>query len=190
MKNSKILILTLLMVLMSGVLFSQEKWSLEVRPGVNIPTSDFGDSNIKTGFGFEAAIGYRFMEHLGAYVGWGYNNFKLEDSNFDFDETGYTFGFQFIHSLGTSEKLSYLVRVGGIYNHIELENSDGDIVEDSGHGLGWELGAGINYALGSNWHLRPQIGYRALSRDLELGEITSNIDVNYFVFGVGIAKTF
>tara|TARA_R110002051_G_scaffold325867_1_gene432606 strand:+ start:146046 stop:146618 length:573 start_codon:yes stop_codon:yes gene_type:complete len=190
MKNSIIRVLLLSMVLMSGVLFSQEKWSVEVRPGVNFPISDFGEANIKTGFGFEAAIGYRFMEHLGAYVGWGYNTFKLEDSNFDFDETGYTFGFQFIHPLGTSDKLSYLVRAGGIYNHIEIENSNGAIVEDSGHGLGWELGAGINYELGSNWYFRPQIGYRALSRTIELGEITSNIDINYFVFGVGIAKTF
>ena len=90
------------------------------------------------------------MEHLGAYVDRGYNNFKLEDSNFDFDETGYTFGFQFIHPLETSEKLSYLVRASGIYNQVVLENSDGDNVEDSGHGIGWELGVGINYELGRN----------------------------------------
>lgn len=143
MKKSKFNLMCALLLLMSSMVFTQNNWSVEVRPGINFSTEDFIDTNVKTGFGFEVAVGYRFMEHLGAYVGWGYNNFKIEDSDADFDETGYTFGFQFIHPIGTSEKLSYLVRAGGIYNHIELENSDGDIDEDSGHGLGWEVGAGI-----------------------------------------------
>ncbi|MEY8021800.1 outer membrane beta-barrel protein [Muriicola sp. SD30] len=190
MKNLNIKMLTLAMILISGTLLSQEKWSAEIRPGVNFPTSDFVDAEIKTGFGFEAVLGYRFMEHLGVTAGWGYNTFNLENSSFEFDETGYTFGLQFIHPIGTSEKVSYLLRAGGIYNHLEIENSSGDVVEDSGHGLGWELGAGINYDLGSNWNVRPQLGYRSLSRDIELSDLNSNVDVNYFIFGIGIAKTF
>ena len=177
MKNFKTSIIALSMIMMSATLFSQEKWSLEFRPNIDFPTEDLVDSNIKTGFGFEVAVGYRFMEHLGAYVGWGYNNFNVEDSDVDFDETGYTFGLQFIHPIGTSESLSYLFRAGAIYNHIELEDNDGNLIDDTGHGLGWEVGAGLNYHLGSNWNLRPQIGYRALSRDLDVEGTKLNIDV-------------
>lgn len=190
MKNIKHVLVGVLLLLASNTLFSQNKWSAELRPNIDFPTSEIDNSDIKTGFGFEVAIGYRFMEHLGAYVGWGYNNFQIEDSDADFDETGYTFGFQFIHPIGTSEKLSYLIRAGGIYNHIELEDEDGDLIDDSGHGLGWEVGAGLNYDLDSNWHLRPQISYRALSRDLKLGDSTTNVNINYVAVGVGIVKTF
>ena len=184
------------LLLFSYTSFAQDKWSAELRPKINFATQDLADAELKTGFGAELALGYRFMPHLGAYVGWGWNQFKSDGTSFagtgdtDFEETGYTFGLQFVHPLGTSENLSYLIRVGGIYNHIEVENSAGDITADSGHGIGWELGAGLNVDLGGNWHLRPQVGYRALSRDIEIGTITTDVNLNYIAVGVGIAKVF
>lgn len=187
---------TIVLSLVVFTTFAQDKWSAELRPGVNFATSDLGDAELKTGYGVELALGYRFMPHLGAYAGWGWNQFKSDNNSFagtgdtDFEETGYTFGLQFIHPLGNSDMLSYLVRVGGIYNHIEVENKAGDITADSGHGLGWEIGAGLQVDLGSNWNLRPQIGYRALSRDIEIGTTTTDVDLNYVSFGVGIAKVF
>ncbi|AKA34281.1 Opacity protein [Flagellimonas lutaonensis] len=174
---------------------AQDKWSAELRPNINFATQDIGNADLKTGFGFEAAVGYRFMPHLGAYVGWGWNKFASDTPSFpgtgntDFEMTGYTFGLQFIHPINNSS-LSYLIRAGGIYNHIEVENDAGDITADSDHGLGWEIGAGLQVDLGSNWNLRPQIGYRALSRDIEIGNTTTDVDLNYISFGVGIAKIF
>ena len=174
---------------------AQDRWSVELRPGINFATKDLGNADLKTGVGFEAAVGYRFMEHLGAYAGWGWNKFTTDNPSFlgmgdtDVEETGYTFGLQFIHPINDSP-VSYLVRVGGIYNHIEIENNAGNITADSGHGLGWEVGAGVNVALGSNWNLRPQLGYRALSRDLRIGTLNTDVDLNYVSFGVGIAKIF
>src|SRR5690554_773436 len=127
MKNLTKSIVIFIVLFISHTSFSQEKWSIEFRPDINFPTEDFGDSKINTGYGFELTGAYRFMEHLSGYAGWSYNTFSLEDSDFDFDETGYTFGLQFIHPLGTSESLSYLLRAGATYNHMELENNDGDI---------------------------------------------------------------
>lgn len=187
----KTTMLSILLLALCGTLQAQNKWSAEFRPTVNFPTEDLGDSKIETGFGFELTVGYRFIEHLHAYAGWGYNTFSIEDSEADFDETGYTFGLQFIHPLGASEDLSYLLRAGAIYNHLELEDSDGDLIDDSGHGLGWQLEAGLNYVLGDNWGLRPSIRYRSLSRDLEVIQNQSiNVDLNYLSFGLGIAKSF
>lgn len=190
MKNlikSSIIALTLLL---SSNFYSQNKWSLEFRPDINFPTEDFGDSKIKTGYGFELTGAYSFMEHLSAYAGWSYNTFKVEDSNFDLDETGYTFGLQFIQPLGSSETLALLLRAGATYNHLEIENTDGDITADSGHGFGYQIEAGLNYYLGLNFDLRPTIRYRALSRDLNIDNTTMSVDLNYLSFGLGIAKTF
>ncbi len=194
MKTIKISTIGLFFLLLANTTFAQDKWSAELRPNINFATKDLDNAELKTGFGFEAAIGYRFMPHLGAYVGWGWNQFKSDNNSFagndvDFEETGYTFGLQFIHPINNST-LSYLIRAGGVYNHIETENSAGDITADSGHGLGWELGVGLNVDLGSNWHLRPQVGYRALSRDIEIGNTTTDVDLNYVALGVGISKTF
>ncbi|WP_142786310.1 porin family protein [Changchengzhania lutea] len=109
MKNYKKAFLIILVLLFSNILFAQNKWSAEFRPGIS---EDFKYSSIKTGFGFEVTVAYRFMEHLSAYAGWGYNNFGIEDSDFDLDGTGYAFGLQFIRPIGSPESLSYLFKVG------------------------------------------------------------------------------
>lgn len=190
MKVLQILAIAILVVWTSGSSYSQNKWSAEFRPDINFPTDDFGDSKISTGFGFELTGAYKFMEHLSAFAGWSYNTFELEDSEIDLDETGYTFGLQFIHPLGTSESLSYLVKAGATYNHIELENAEGDTIDDTGHGLGYQMEFGLNYDLGTHWALRPTIRYRALSRDITIENTTTEGDLNYLSFGLGIAKTF
>lgn len=189
MKNLK-LAFTILLLLISSSFIAQNKWSVEFRPGLNFPSDDIGASKIETGFGFEATVGYRFMEHLHAYLGWGYNNFSIEGSDADQDETGYTFGLQFIHPIRTSENLSYLIRAGAVYNHLEFEDSNGDLIDNSGHGLGWLVGAGISYELVNDWALRPTISYRSLSRDLVVEGETFNVDLNHLSFGLGISKTF
>ena len=195
MRAIKVGIIGVILLFFTTNSFAQDKWSAELRPGINFSTSDLGDAELKTGFGGEVALGYRFMPHLDAYIGWGWNQIKSDNNSFagtgntDYEETGYTFGLQFIHPIAESST-SYLVRVGGIYNHIEVENNAGDITANSDHGLGWELGAGIQVDLGGNWNLRPQVGYRALSRDLEIGSVTTNVDLNYVTIGIGIAKVF
>lgn len=185
MKTLKLYPLVAISLIVLSSLSAQGKWSVALRPGVNYPTKDVGDAELKTGYGAEFAAGYRFMQHLGAYVGWGWNQFKSDNSSFagvvdtDFEETGYTFGFQFIHPIGITSYLAYPIWAGAIYNYIEVENSNGDITGDSGHGFGWELGAGITIDLGNNWNLHPQVGYRDLSRDIEISTVTTDIDLNY-----------
>lgn len=194
MKSSKLLFAAFLFISIQTN-NAQDYWFVELRPGINFAAKDLADAELKTGFGAEVIVGYNFMEHLGAYAGWGWNKFSSDNSSFagtgatDFEETGYTFGFLFVHPIGDSP-VSYLIKAGGIYNHIEVENSAGDITADTGHGLGWEIGTGIQLDLGNNWNLRPQLGYRALSRELEIGSATTDVDLNYFSVGVGIVKLF
>ena len=172
---------------------AQDKWSLEFRPGVDYATQDIADADLGIGFGAELTIAYRFMPHLAAYAGWSYNNFAVDQSfagpDASFEETGYTFGLQFIHPIGESG-LSYLVRAGGTYNHIEIENNDGDIIIDSGHGLGWQAEAGLVIPLSEKFSLLPSLRYRSLNRDIEIENVSTSVDLNYLSVGVGLSWSF
>ena len=172
---------------------SQDRWSLEFRPGVDFATKNIADADLGTGFGFEGAIAYRFMPHLAAYAGWSWNHFAVDKSfagpDAGFEETGYTFGFQFIHPIGETS-LSYLIRLGGTYNHIEIENNDGDIIIDSGHGLGWQAEAGLSIPLSERFSLLPTVRYRSLNRDIKIENFSTAVDLNYLSAGVGLSWSF
>ncbi|BDQ03581.1 outer membrane beta-barrel protein [Ignavibacterium sp.] len=173
--------------------YSQDKWSLELRPGINYATQDISDADLGLGFGGELTIAYRFMPHLAAYAGWSYNNFAVDQSfagsDASFEETGYTFGFQFIHPIGESD-IKYLVRAGGTYNHIEIENNNGDITIDSGHGLGWQAEAGLVILLSEKFSLLPSVRYRSLNRDIDINNVSTSVDLNYLSVGVGLSWSF
>ena len=191
----KLLLTIVALTLLTGLnqSIAQDKWSLEFRPGINYATQDIADADLELGFGTELTIAYRFMPHLAAYAGWSYNNFAVDQSfagpDASFEETGYTFGFQFIHPIGKST-LSYLVRVGGTYNHIEIENNDGDIIIDSGHGLGWQAEAGLVIPLSERFSLLPSVRYRSPNRDIEIEDVNTSVNLNYISVCVGLSWSF
>lgn len=172
---------------------AQSRWSVELRGGANFATKDLSDATLNTGFGFEGTAAFRFMPHLSAYGGWGWNQFSADKSfagaDIQFEETGYTFGLRFLHPFGAS-KLHYLVEGGGVANHIEIENKDGDIIADTGHGLGWQIGAGLGIPLSDRFRITPSIRYRSLSREFEINEVKTAVDLNYLSAGLGFAWLF
>lgn len=172
---------------------AQNRWGAEFRSGVDFTTKDIADADLKTGFGFEGTVSYRFMPHLAAYAGWSWNHFSADNSfagtDAGFEETGYTFGLQFAHPIGKSD-ISYLVRAGGTYNHIEIENKDGEIIIDSGHGLGWQAEAGFMIHLSENFSLLPSVRYRSLSRNIKVENVNTSVDLDYVSVGVGLTWSF
>jgi hypothetical protein len=195
MKNLIVTIAALLILSGFNQIAAQtnNRWSLEFRPGVDYATKDIADADFGIGFGAELSIAYRFMLHLAAYAGWSYNNFAVDQSfagpDANFEETGYAFGLLFIHPIGESG-LSYLVRAGGTYNHIEIENNDGDIIIDSGHGLGWQAEAGLVIPLSEKFSLLPSLRYRSLNRDIEIENVSTSVNLNYLSAGVGLSWSF
>lgn len=195
MKNLIITIAALLVLAGFNEITAQtnDRWNLEFRPGVNFATKDIADANLGTGFGFEGTVAYRFMPHFAAYVGWSWNHFEVDQSfsgpDASFEETGYTFGLQFIHPIGESD-IKYLFRVGGTYNHIEIENNDGDIIIDSGHGLGWQAEAGLVIPLNERFFLLPSVRYRSLSRDIDIENVSTSVQLNYVSVGFGLSWSF
>ncbi|MEQ9592191.1 MAG: outer membrane beta-barrel protein [Cyclobacteriaceae bacterium] len=180
-------VLLMLLSIFSFQTYAQNKWSFEVRPGVDFATKKLGGADLKTGFGFEGTFAYRFMPHLAVYAGWSWNRFG-SDQSLDFEETGYTYGLQFIHPIGDSN-IEFLARAGATSNHIEVEDGD-QLIADTGHGFGFQLESGVVIPIGESWNLLPSIRYRSLSRDIDFGQTTTAVDLNYVSIGVGFAKTF
>ena len=193
MKNLFLTAVTVFIIISTNYSLAQDKWSLELRPGVNYATKDILDADLGLGFGAELTIAYRFMPHLAAYAGWSYNNFAVDQSfagtDASFEETGYTFGLQFIHPIGGTE-IKYLVKAGGTYNHIEIENNEGDITIDSGHGLGWQAEAGLVIPLSDKFSVTPSVRYRSLKREITINNVSTFVDLNYVSAGVGLSWTF
>lgn len=186
------MLLVIAMLCVSQNVIAQDRWNIEFRPGVNFATQKLGEAKLKTGYGFEGTLAYRFMAHFSAYAGWSWNKFgsdqKMEGTTLGFEETGYTFGLQYKHPIGNS-KINFLARAGGLYNHIEVEQGD-DIISDSGHGLGWQAEGGLAIPLGKNWDLMPGIRYRSLARDVMVNNISTPVNLNYISVGVGTVLKF
>ena len=195
--KSKLIITAVLFFL--GVLsnaYGQNNLNITFRPGANFPLNDLGTTELSHGAGgFETTIAYRFIPNLQVYGGWGSNWFSesesKDDSGLRFVETGYSFGLQFIHPMSSESKLNYMIGGGGIFNHIETENEDGDLIDDTEHGVGWQVDAGLLIPIGhhNRWQIMPTVRYHALSREVTSNGINSTLDLNYFSVGVGVIWT-
>lgn len=194
--KTKVLILTIVLVILSlfsGAQEEEKRFGFELSSGVSIATQKLSGADLNPGFGFEGVFHYRFLPHTGVYGGWGWNRFGADNSftgsDVCFEETGYVFGLQIKHPIGQSAT-SYYFRAGGLYNHIEIENADGDITHDSGHGLGWQLAVGLDFDLGKNWSLTPGLKFNSLSRNVNEEGVDVPLDLNYLSFRIGIFKKF
>ena len=182
-------------VILSVTALAQEKdkrFAFEINGGLSVPTKEFVEG-IRMGFGFEGTFQYRFMPHTSVYGGWGANWLSTEltnsENNMDYEETGYVLGLDFRHPIGSSN-LSYYVRAGALYNHIETENSDGVIMADSGHGPGFQLAGGLDINLGKNWSLTPGLKFNFLPGDTESEGATMQFNYQYISAKIGILKRF
>jgi hypothetical protein len=185
--------LAIFMLLYAQLGFAQKCWSVNVRSNINFPTKKLGDATLKTGVGFEGVFAYQFLPNLSAYAGWGWNQFYANESflgsQVDFEETGYSFGLQFTHPIANTN-VNYLIYSGAIYNHIETENKDGKIINDTGHGFGWQIGSGVNIPIGNNFQVVPEIRYRTLIRDINDGTKVTSVDLNYVSASLGMTFSF
>lgn len=173
---------------------AQDRWSAEVLPGVAIPTEKLGDADVNRGVGADATIGYRVMHHLSVYGGWGWRHFPTDvtfmGKDVEIEETGYAFGARFEHPLGSAGLSELVIRLGGTYDHVEVEDSDGNIVDDSGHGLGFEVGTGIAFRLGDKWRVTPGARFRSTSREFTDGAVVPQAKLRYVALEIGFSRRF
>ncbi len=194
MKAKGLAFAMLVLFTMSG--FTQEsgkRFGFELNGGVSFATKKIDGTSLQPGFGFEGTFHYRFLPHLGVYAGWGWNRLTADSSfagnDVCFEETGYVLGLNFRHPIG-SPKLAFYLRAGGLYKHIETENADGDVVNDSKHGFGYQLAGGLDLNLGKNWSLTAGLQFNSLSRETEIDGLSKNLDYQYISARIGIVKRF
>jgi len=168
-------------------------FAFELNGGASMAVKNLSGTNLQPGFGFEGVFTWNFMQHTGIYAGWGWNKLSAESSfagnDVCFEETGYIIGLQFKHYLKNG-KMAYYLRAGALYNHLELENSEGLITADTGHGMGVQFAGGIDIPIGSDWHVVPGIKFNSLKRNMLLEGQTYRLKQNYLSVRVGIQKSF
>lgn len=191
--KSIIIFLSLSLLLFTSPLTAQHNWSLTLRGAADFATEKMGDATLKPGFGGEATIAYQLFPKLAIYTGWGWNKFTADNlfdyTNIDIVETGYRLGLQFTSPI-TNSRIKFLIGAGALYNHLEIENSDGKIIDDSGHGLGWQADAGVVIPLGNRFNLTPTVRYQSLGRNLNNGSNATSVNLNYVSGGLGLSFLF
>lgn len=192
--KSRIVTTTFFLILFGMSLQAQQpKLSFELNTGASYATRSLGGADLNIGGGFEGILHYRIMPHVDLLAGWGWNKFSADASfigdDVDFEETGYIFGAQFIHPFPMSD-LEFYLRANGLYNHLEVENKDGDIIEDTGHGLGLQLAGGIAVPINEHWTFTPGLKFNALNRDLKTDQSEVDLKQRYLSLRVGITYNF
>ncbi len=194
--KTKVLLLLLTCASLGSLAQEKEaRFGMELSGGISAALKKLDDAKMKVGAGFEGTLHYRFYKSLGAYAGWGWNRFSAENSfagkNCDFEETGYVFGLQFKQAIG-SLPLSYYVRAGGLWNHIEIESSKGDLLKDTKHGLGYQLAGGVYIPIGKGWSANAGLKFNSLNRkDIEFSDnVKRTLDLKYLSLRVGVLKMF
>jgi opacity protein-like surface antigen len=194
--KTKVLLLLFACASLGG--FAQEKearFGVELSGGASLALKKLDGAKLKVGAGFEGTLHYRFYQNFGAYAGWGWNRFSAENSfagkNGDFEETGYVFGLQFKRAIGNSPLL-YYVRAGGVWNHIEIEDSKGDLIKDTKHGLGYQLAGGVYIPVGKGWSANAGVKFSSLNRqNIEFSDNAKrSLDLKHLQLRVGITKMF
>ena len=194
--KAKVFLTMMLSAAISFTVMAQEsgnRFGIELNGEAAFVSSDLNDASLNGGLGFEAILQYRFMPFTSVYGGWGYSHFNAETSfagqDTDFEQTGYILGLQFSHSIGASP-VSWFVRGGLLYSHIETEDNTGSIISDTGHGVGYQVAGGIEVLMGNNWSLAPGIKYNSLSGETGLEGVNYALDLRHVSARLGVIKRF
>lgn len=184
--------LALLVIGAAAPVQAQIPLTLELRGGAAVPTEDLGAAELKTGGGFGFTAAYAFMPHMLFYGGWDWQRLntkgRIAGADAHVEATGYAFGLGFQHPLFSS--VGGWLRSGGIYNHIELEKKNGDLIGDSDFEFGWEAGGGLVIPVSERFALMPGARYRTFTADLEMGAGPVEVDLSYVTIDLGIVYRF
>ena len=157
---SQLLFLAFAVVFFNVQLCAQKKWNVEIRPAVNFPCKVEGGLPKHVGFGLEGKTFFNISKVMGTYFGWGWNLYPANNrSDFSYEETGFTYGLQYMHPTHLSNP-GYFIAAGGVYNHIEVESADNHTNVISRRRSGWQIESGITVSIFGKFLLRPGVRYR------------------------------
>jgi hypothetical protein len=193
----RIVIAAALALLTSRDLTAQGRFAFDLRAGVAAPTSTFAGADLSLGLGLGGALALSLNDHMQLYSGWDWLSFRVDRSfagdDRQFEETGYTFGLrhdQPFSPIQGGRWFELRVEAGGTYKHIEVENTDGDIIASSDHAAGFELGVGAVSLKSGQWRFTPMIRYRSTPSAIVLGGTRTGGRLRYVGLEVGLSRAF
>ncbi|SOD03503.1 Outer membrane protein beta-barrel domain-containing protein [bacterium JGI 053] len=169
--------------------------SFEARGGVAIPTGDFADG-AGTGFNVGATVHYRVAPMVSVYAGYEYVRFAVdslgdvEGVDAHFIDQGFRAGARFeVPLAGTMTGLQPWVEGGATFNQTTVSASNGSasVDIDADRKVGFEVGAGLNFAVAPKISIAPGVRYHSHKAEFDFGGgDTAEGDVNYFTVDLGV----
>lgn len=185
---------TMALLLLAADATAQPRWAVGARAGLAVPTQAIEGEDFGAGVGVEGSLRYRLSSGLSAYAGWDWTRFSsgltLGETEADFEETGYVFGFRLEHTFSDEDGPTLWLRGGPTLARVEIEDLNGDFLADTGRSSGWEVGGGVGFSVGQRLSLVPGVRYRSSSHDVEIDGISYDFDLGYVSFEAGAAMIF
>lgn len=165
--------------------------SVEVRGGLPFPTGEFKDvgsdigDGLTAGYNLSASVTVDVTPRVGVYAGYSFNHFQVEErDDIGVNSDGFEFGVR--GSFPTTTGVGPFVKVGGVYHDAEVVFDDDaqqgpDDVDVSKNHLGFEVGGGVEVALGRYLSLTPGVSYVRVPTDEAFDP-----DVSYVKADVGL----
>jgi opacity protein-like surface antigen len=167
--------------------------SFEVRGGAVLPQGDF-DDGANTGFTIGGTVHYRIAPIASLYAGFEHAQFGVdEDSDFEdvdanITDQGFRLGARFDVPLAASmTRISPWVEGGATFNKtsINLSDDESSVGVDSDRSVGFEVGAGLSFAVAPKVSITPGVRYRSHKAEFGGGE-GEEVDANYFSIDLGV----
>jgi opacity protein-like surface antigen len=175
--------------------------SFEVRGGVGIPVGDLDDGT-SLGWSVSGTVFFRAAPIVSVYGGFEHTQFTTDDAvgfeqiDPDITDNGFRLGARFDVPFGGLTGVSPWVEGGATFNRTSSGTSITDdginlthIDIDSKRSVGFEVGAGLSFAVAPRISLTPGVRYRSHKADFSdtFGENDSaKIDVNHFTIDLGV----
>ncbi len=172
---------------------AQHKWAVELRPALNSPTLDLGNTEVVGKLGMEGIVTFQVTDRLAIFTGRSWNKFhckQLDDSiDLDFSEIGFSYGIAYSRPIGASD-IRFVISGAGLLSHTKALDSKDRVIASKRYGLGWQLESGLLIPIGNRWQIHPSIRYRSLLRDMPIESLSKTMEFRYISVGIGIAMKF
>lgn len=168
--------------------------SIELRGGAAIPTGDWSESDmVDNALGFGAAVRFSPAPLVGVYAGWDSFTFDigdggdLGDGDTSLKDSAFRLGAE-LKAPVSVVPVSPFVSAGLVYGKIkyELEGDSGTLGFESDSSFGFEGAVGVEFGAGPV-ALRPAVGYRTRSVEIDAAEASAEEDISYFTLVLGVS---
>ncbi|HET6229470.1 MAG TPA: outer membrane beta-barrel protein [Longimicrobiaceae bacterium] len=158
-------------------------FSVEVRGGASIPTGTFKD-NFKTGYTTSANVTFHALPVLGIYGGYSLNGYDVKDAagGGSVREQGFDAGVR-VDVPTPLIPIDPFIRAGAVYHKLKETGTTSPAETDNK--LGFEVGAGVAFALGPKVSVTPAVSYTKIS-DVEVSGVPIGLDISHVRADIGI----